>query len=74
MNSKKENPFNIFYAFCFFVQFIFLGLKLVHAIDWSWWWVCTPLLVAAGITHIMIFFCGLYYIYGGKEKHDPPKT
>lgn len=72
MNSKKENPFNIFYAFCLFAQFIFLGLRLVNAIDWSWWWVFSPLLTAAGVTHAMIFFCGLFYIYGG--KHDSSET
>lgn len=22
---------------------LFIGLKLTHYIDWSWWWVLTPL-------------------------------
>lgn len=22
---------------------LFIGLKLAHVIDWSWWWVLTPL-------------------------------
>ena len=33
---------------------IFLVLKLIGVIDWSWWWVFSPLLIGFGIT--IIFF------------------
>ena len=72
MNSKTNNPFNIFYAFCLFIQFIFFGLWLTHVIDWSLWWIFSPILAMVGVTHAMIFFCGLFYIYG--DKHDLSKT
>ena len=28
---------------------LFIGLKLTHYIDWSWWWVLSPVLISAGI-------------------------
>ena len=34
----------LFILFC-----IFLVLKLTHYIDWSWWWVTSPLWIAIGI-------------------------
>jgi hypothetical protein len=27
---------------------LFVGLKLTHCIDWSWWWVLSPLWITAG--------------------------
>jgi len=33
---------------------IFLVLKLIGVIDWSWWWVFSPLLIGLGIS--LIFF------------------
>lgn len=26
---------------------LFVGLKLTHVIDWSWWWVTAPLWISA---------------------------
>ena len=66
---KSDDSFTNFFGFGLFIQFIFLGLKLVHVINWSWWWVCSPLLAMVGIIHFMIFMCGIYYIYSeGKSK------
>ena len=33
---------------------VFITLKLTHYIDWSWWWVLSPLWIAA-IAGIVIF-------------------
>lgn len=33
---------------------IFLVLKLTHCIDWSWWWVTTPLWVPVMIAGVII--------------------
>ena len=32
---------------------MFIGLKLCHQIDWSWWWVLCPLWIGAAI----VLFC-----------------
>lgn len=35
---------------------LFLGLKLTHVIDWSWWWVTAPLWgpLAAAVVIVMV--------------------
>lgn len=38
---------------------LFIGLKLTHYIDWSWWWVLSPLwLPLAVIVAISVFLVG----------------
>jgi hypothetical protein len=32
---------------------IFVVLKLCHTIDWSWWWVLSPVLISIGLTLIV---------------------
>lgn len=33
---------------------LFIGLKLTGYIDWSWWWVLSPLLFGAGLIILII--------------------
>lgn len=40
---------------------IFLVLKLVGVIDWSWWWVTSPLWISAALTVLIIAGVFLYY-------------
>lgn len=32
----------------------FIVLKLTHFIDWSWWWILSPLWISAGIAIAVI--------------------
>ena len=41
---------------------IFLVLKLCNVIDWSWWWVTSPLWISA-ILYILIFIGVFIYCY-----------
>jgi hypothetical protein len=38
---------------------LFIGLKLGHVIDWSWWWVLSPFWIPFVIAAVMLFvaFC-----------------
>lgn len=38
---------------------LFVGLKLTGYIDWSWWWVLSPIWIAAIFVILMIAF--LFY-------------
>ena len=43
---------------------VFLVLKLTKVIAWSWWWVCSPLLVGPAILLLVIAFAlPIYIIY-----------
>jgi hypothetical protein len=48
---------------------LFVGLKLGKVIDWSWWWVLSPLwipvilfIVVAGV-FVVVYAIGQYYWY-----------
>ena len=33
---------------------LFIGLKLTHYIDWSWWWVLSPAWITVSIAMIVV--------------------
>lgn len=33
---------------------VFLILKLIHVVDWSWWWVTAPLWISAAFSLLLI--------------------
>jgi len=35
---------------------LFIGLKLTHVIDWSWWWVLSPMWMPVAV---FILFVGI---------------
>ena len=40
------------------LQVVFIVLKLVHVIDWSWWWVLAPTWISlAFVVVIIIIYC-----------------
>lgn len=41
----------------------FIVLKLTGYIDWSWWWVLSPILIPAAITIVILLFlfCLAFY-------------
>ncbi len=48
---------------------IFLILKLVGVIDWSWWWVFSPLLIGVGFWILVLII--LYIISSTMNKEQP---
>lgn len=48
---------------------LFIGLKLVGAIDWSWWWVVSPLWLPVVLILVFIVIClAIDLIFGGNDK------
>lgn len=47
-------------GFCGLLTIVFIILKLTHYIDWSWWWVVSPLWIplAAVLSIIILFSLG----------------
>ena len=42
MNKNNQNTSSgVTFASLLFL--LFLALKLTHVIDWSWWWITTPI-------------------------------
>lgn len=38
---------------------VFVVLKLTHNIDWSWWWVLSPLWISFGLCVVIGMILGL---------------
>jgi hypothetical protein len=45
----------------------FIVLKLAKVINWSWWWVMSPLWITAGLAVIALGIGYLVYLVGGKK-------
>lgn len=52
-------------GFCGALTILFIALKLLNVITWSWWWVLSPLWITIiiGIMIIMIIWGGTYLLY-----------
>lgn len=47
--------------------FLFIGLKLTHEIDWSWWWVLSPFWIPLLLAIIAILIWGVLNMLGWFE-------
>ena len=43
------------FSFLSLLTILFVGLKLTHYIDWSWWWVLSPTLFQFGLAFLFLF-------------------
>lgn len=41
-------------GFAGLLTIVFIALKLCGVIDWSWWWVCSPILIQIAIVVIIV--------------------
>lgn len=69
-NNNKQDQSSYFLIL---LGLLFIGLKLMGQIDWSWWWVLSPLwgglaIAAAGFMLLFVFY-GLYALYVSIRKH-----
>jgi len=51
-------------GFCGLLTILFIGLKLGHVIDWSWWWVLSPLWVPLALVFGIIGIAALVMLAG----------
>lgn len=50
---SKESSSSSGIGFCGLLTIAFIVLKLTKYIDWSWWWVLSPLLISTAIGLIL---------------------
>ena len=41
---------------------VFITLKLTHYIDWSWWWMLSPIWIPLGVVLIVITIIGIVWL------------
>ena len=47
---------------------IFVTLKLCKVIDWSWWWILSPVWITAGIAILGLIVIAIWELSDSKEK------
>ena len=47
---------------------LFVGLKLTHVINWSWWWVLSPIWISFLIVLVLMIIFLLFAIIIEKTK------
>jgi hypothetical protein len=61
MSGKKSNSVNSGgISFAGLLAVLFIGLKLTGFIDWSWWWILSPLWVGLGI--VLLLFAIVFIV------------
>lgn len=50
------------------LQLLFIALKLTHVIDWSWWWVLSPLWITASLAALIIAIVILKQMFKDKTN------
>ena len=43
-------------GFCGLLTIVFITLKIMNYIDWSWWWVLSPILIPLAIVIFLVAF------------------
>lgn len=54
MSNKNSSSGGI--GFCGLLTIAFIVLKLTNYIDWSWWWVLSPLWIPFGIIIVIVLW------------------
>lgn len=53
-------------GFAGLLTILFIALKLLGKIDWSWWWVLSPIWISAGLTIGILSIVLIAMIWGRK--------
>ena len=62
---------NVVVGFAGLLAIVFITLKLLHKITWSWWWVLSPLWIGAAfavLVLLVILLAALVSTRGGKTR------
>ena len=54
-------------SFTTLLTILFIGLKLGNVIDWSWWWVLSPIWIPLAVLLIVVVFMWLLIIVNIKK-------
>lgn len=58
--SSKTNNSSSGIGFSGLLTIVFIVLKLTNYIDWSWWWVLSPIWISISLIIIIILFALIF--------------
>jgi len=50
-------------GFCGLLTVLFIALKLTNYIDWSWWWVLSPIWIPTVIILFVLMIIGIIWLW-----------
>lgn len=56
-NNKKTSTGGI--GFCGLLTIAFIVLKLCHVIEWSWWWVLSPIWIEIAVALVLLLIAAI---------------
>ena len=65
--DSKNNTTSGGIGFTGLLTIVFIVLKLLDVIKWSWWWVLSPIWISFGVALVVIFIPLLAAIIGNKK-------
>ncbi len=63
--SKNTSSSSSGIGFFGLLTILFIGLKLTNYIDWSWWWVLSPIWISASF--VIVIFVAAVIIASSKK-------
>jgi membrane protein YdbS with pleckstrin-like domain len=68
MEDKNTTTVNCGISFSGLLFLVFLVLKLVGVIEWSWWWITAPLWIPVAL--VVVIFVACFIVLSIKELID----
>lgn len=56
-DNKKTSTGGI--GFCGLLTIAFIVLKLCHVIEWSWWWVLSPIWIEIAVALVLLLMAAI---------------
>lgn len=73
MNNNKSEATNTSIGFSGLLAVAFIVLKLCNVINWSWWWVLSPLWIPLAIVLVVALVCLLFKAFIAIRIHRRAK-
>lgn len=54
--------------FLWLLTLLFIALKLLKQITWSWWWVLSPILIPVGLSVVLLLMALILLIVSKRHK------
>ena len=68
MTSKTSSSSSGGISFTGALTILFIGLKLGHVINWSWWWVLSPIWISVSLGLAILSIVAIIAIVAGVFK------
>lgn len=67
--SSKKNVSGGGTGFTGLLTIVFIVLKLTHVIDWSWWWVLSPIWILVALILLILLIAFLIGVISERRRY-----